>query len=63
MEVPKDPRPQFSFADLAVASLGLGRMPPSQQIGPDRYIIAGYWPQTPTVKFYAEPIRQAMPTM
>ena len=48
MEVPKDPRPQFSFADLAVASLGLGRMPPSQQIGPDRYIIAGYWPQTPT---------------
>jgi len=48
MTVPTDPRPQFSFADLAVASLALGGMPPTEQIGPDRYIIAGYWPQTPT---------------
>jgi hypothetical protein len=46
--VPTDPRPQFSFADLAVASLGLGRMPPTEQVGPDRYIITGYWPRTPT---------------
>ena len=50
MTVPTDPRPQFSFADLAVAShsLGLRGMPPTEQIGPDRYILAGYWPQTPT---------------
>ena len=50
MTVPTDPRPQFSFADLAVAShsLGLRGMPPTEQIGPDRYILAGYWPKTPT---------------
>jgi hypothetical protein len=65
MTVPTDPRPQFTTLGLALTQAfgGGPSLDQFQQIGPDRYIIAGYWPQTPTVKFYAEPIRQAMPTM
>ena len=65
MTVPTDPRPQFSFADLAVASLALGGMPPTEQIGPDRYIIAGYWPKTPARNSFpsgsAGPVMETQP--
>ena len=47
---PTDPRPQFTTVGLALAhAFGGGpSLDQFQQIGPDRYILAGYWPQTPT---------------
>jgi hypothetical protein len=51
--VPVDGRVQYSFADVAVANASLGRMPWAgvEQVGPDRYVVAGSWPTpkpTPT---------------
>jgi len=50
MTVPTDPRPQFTTLGLALTQAfgGGPSLDQFQQIGPDRYIIAGYWPQTPT---------------
>ena len=47
---PTDPRPQFTTVGLALAhAFGGGpSLDQFQQIGPDRYILAGYWPKTPT---------------
>jgi hypothetical protein len=42
-QVPVDRRPQFSMMDIVVANASLGRMPlaGAEQIGPDRYVLAG----------------------
>jgi hypothetical protein len=47
ISVPVDGRFQFSFADAAVANASLGRMPLAgvEQVGPDRYVVAGSWPR------------------
>jgi hypothetical protein len=44
--VPIDSRPQFSMLDVILANTKLGRPPFTgvEQVGPDRYILAGYWP-------------------
>ena len=49
--VPNDGRPQFSFTDIAVANAQRGRVPLTgfEQIGPDRYVLAGSWPVARTV--------------
>jgi hypothetical protein len=38
---------QFSFATAAVANASIGRMPWAgiEQVGPDRYVVRGSWPQ------------------
>jgi hypothetical protein len=56
ISVPVDGRPQYSFATVAVANASLGRMPWAgvEQVGPDRYVVAGSWPTpkpTPTNSF------------
>jgi hypothetical protein len=44
--VPIDGRPQFSLADVAV-NVGMGRrsFDAFEQVGPDRYVLAGQWPK------------------
>jgi hypothetical protein len=44
--VPVDGRAQYSFATVAIANASLGRMPWAgvEQVGPDRYVVAGSWP-------------------
>jgi hypothetical protein len=46
ISVPRDGRLQFNFATAAVANASLGRMPWDgiEQVGPDRYVVAGSWP-------------------
>jgi hypothetical protein len=53
LTVPVDGRAQYSFADVAVANVSLGRMPLDgmEQVGPDRYVVAGSWPASTRVKF------------
>jgi hypothetical protein len=50
LTIPVDGRRQYSLADVAMANASLGRMPLTgvEQVGPDRYVIAGSWPQPPT---------------
>jgi hypothetical protein len=53
---PRDGRAQYSLADVAVANVSLGRWPFAgvEQVGPDRYVVAGSWPTpapTPTNSF------------
>jgi hypothetical protein len=42
---PVDGRRQFSLVDVAV-NVGMGRRPFAvfEQVGPDRYVLAGQWP-------------------
>jgi hypothetical protein len=63
---PWDGRMQFSFADAAIANHSLGRMPLAgvEQVGPDRYVVAGSWPTpkpTPTFGFSSLTASQAAP--
>jgi hypothetical protein len=53
ISVPVDGRAQFSFATAAIANASLGRMPWAdiEQVGPDRYVVAGSWPASTRVKF------------
>jgi hypothetical protein len=48
MTVPRDPRPQFSELAVMLANNARGRMPLDgvEKVGPDRYVVAGWWPQT-----------------
>jgi hypothetical protein len=53
ISVPVDGRAQYSFATVAMTNASLGRMPWAgvEQVGPDRYVVAGSWPTpkpTPT---------------
>jgi hypothetical protein len=47
--VPIDSRPQFSMLDVILANTKLGRPPFAgvEQVGPDRYVVAGSWPAAP----------------
>ena len=46
ISVPVDGRAQYSFATVAMTNASLGRMPWAgvEQVGPDRYVVAGSWP-------------------
>ena len=48
MTVPRDPRPQFSMvaALMGTMQLGLAPLAGMEKVGPDRYVVAGWWPQT-----------------
>ena len=48
MTVPRDPRPQFSELAVMLANNARGRMPLDgvEKVGPDRYVVAGWWPST-----------------
>ena len=48
LTVPQDPRPQFSELAVMLANNELGRMPLAgvEKVGPDRYVVAGWWPST-----------------
>jgi len=46
MTVPRDPRPQFSMAAalMGTVQLGLAPLAGMEKVGPDRYVVAGWWP-------------------
>jgi hypothetical protein len=46
--VPRDPRPQFSELAVMLANNKLGRQPLAgvEKVGPDRYVVANWWPST-----------------
>jgi len=33
------------WADVLIAGAALGRLPPMEQVGPDRYVVANSWPK------------------
>ena len=55
--VPVDGRPQFSLVDVAI-NVGLGRRAFAgfEQIGPDRYVLAGSFPAPKASDYGATPI-------
>jgi hypothetical protein len=64
INVPVDGRAQYSFATVAVANASLGRMPWAgvEQVGPDRYVVAGSWPTpTPTPARFSPSVAAAGP--
>ena len=56
--VPIDGRPQFSTLDVTLANVSLGRSPLHgvQQIGPDRYVLAGSWPTPIKANGFSGPV-------
>ena len=48
MTVPRDPLPLFSELAVMLANNDLGRAPLAgvQKVGPDRYVVANWWPST-----------------